>query len=478
MSSEISDKYEQLKRILRNEEQYGDEMEPIHRARQFRVTEILPLVIKRIRDNWVPQMKQPVDLLVSLSGHSPETTVVAFELLRPERVLILQSEGSPQSIDTIAKYVNCPLSRIEVQQVDPNEPSGIYAQVEHVVERIRRRSPDPINAVIDITGGKKIMSAAAALAATQLELRLCYIDGEYDPAMRQPVPGTENLVLVPNPTDLFMDREMDKACDLLKHGDFPASYRRFDEIAAKTVRPARARFGRDLAHCYWAWCNLDHASLRDRIPSLLERIDSPGYLLPPEILDRLDSQMKFLSAFVADPNGIELTLSYFLAACHYRRREQHELAVQLHYRALEHLLCRHLERRAVGFDCEVPMWSLLGDDLEPRYLSMASRVHGLEDPQMPGSVGLMDAALLLNVLEDPVMNGLELAGVNPLKGLKGQIRIRNRSVLAHGTENVDVDRCRKFENFVRHRLARYWGLDPDRPPFDEYMDALRFVERI
>ncbi|WP_157930447.1 TIGR02710 family CRISPR-associated CARF protein [Glycomyces xiaoerkulensis] len=478
MPSEISVKYEQFKRIHRNEETYGVDQEPSDQARRFRIAEILPLVIKKIRGNWRPPKIGPVDLLVSLSGHSPETAVVTFELLRPEHLLVVQSEGSPESIDTLMEHLDCPPSRIEVRKIDPNDPLDIYNQVRGDVERTRRRSPRKFNAVIDITGGKKIMSAAAALAATQLELRLCYIDGEYDSAVRQPIPGTENPLFIPNPTDLFMDREMDKACELLAHGDFPASFRRFEEIAARTVEPARARFGRDLAHCYWAWSKLDHANLRSRIAALQERMDAPGFHPSYETLERLETQLEFLSAFVANANGIELTLSYFLAARHHRRCEQHELAVQLYYRSLEHLLFRLLERRAPGFDCESPVWSMLGADLEARYLSIVSRVYGPESPQMPASVGLMDAAILLNALEDPIMEDLDLAGVNPLKGLRGQIKVRNRSVLAHGTENVDAYQSRKFENFIRHRLERYWELEPDRPPFNEYLDTLKFIEHI
>jgi hypothetical protein len=478
LPSEISDKYEQLKRIHRNQEMYGVDREPSHRARRFRIAEILPLVVKKIRDDWQPQTKEPVDLLVSLSGHSPETTVVAFELLRPERLLVLQSEGSPQSIDTIVEHLNCPPSRIEVRQVDPNDPLAIYSQIEHVVDRIRRRSLDSINAVIDITGGKKVMSAAAALAATQLDLRLCYIDGEYDSAMRQPIPGTEDPILLSNPTDLFMDREMDKASELLAHGDFPASARRFEEISEKTMRPARARFGKDLANCYLAWCNFDHEDLKVRIPVLQQRVDTSGYRPRPETLDRIKLQLEFMSGFTADPNGIELTLSYFLMAGLYREREQHALAIQLHYRALEHLLCRHLEQRAEGFNCKSPVWSLLSDDLAARFLPLAARVYRTDSPRLPDRVGLMDGALLLNALEDPVMRALGLDTNGSLLNLRGKIEVRNGSVLAHGTNNIEPSKSREFEKFVRHRLAQYWSLDHDHPKFDEYLDDLKFIKRI
>jgi len=482
LSSDIRSKYLQLKRILANEEMYGVDRTAIDRARRFRIDEVLPAVVRNIRENWVQQTKDPVDLLVSLSGHSPETTVVAFEMLLPERLLVLQSESAPQSIDVIAKHTGVLPSRIQPSLVDPNDPLTIYAQVKDEVERIRRLTGRQANVVIDITGGKKIMSAAAALAATQLDLQMCYIDGRrYDPSLRQPVPGTEKLVLLSNPTEIFMEREMEKASTLLAHGDFLASYRRFGEIADKTDRSSRAQFGRDLAHCYSAWCNFDFASFRARTRVLRERIGDPRYRPQQQILDRINTQVQFLEALAENPDGIEPTLNYFLIASHYRRRDQHEFAVLLYYRTLEHLLCRQLEQRAEGFRCKSPKWSLLSGDvdhLKTRFQEIGGRIYPTKDVLMPNRVGLMDAALLLHALDDPFLAAVGLAGENDLSALMGQVESRNRSVLAHGSQSVDTQASERFEGYVLDRLLGFWTLQPDRPKLGKYLDALRFVEHI
>ncbi|MBO3735478.1 hypothetical protein [Glycomyces niveus] len=482
MSREIKAKYLQLKQILANEEIYGVDRTAMDRARRFRIEQILPAVIKNIRETWVQPTKDPVDLLVSLSGHSPETTVVAFEMLRPERLLVLQSEAAEQSIDMIMKYASVPLSRLEPRRVDPNDPLSTYVHVKEAAERIRKRTGRDANVVIDITGGKKIMSAAAALAASQLDLQMCYIDGNrYDSSLRQPVPGTERLVLLPNPTEIFMEREMDKACTLLAYGDFPASHRRFAEIAEKTDRSSRARFGRDLAHCYSAWCNFDIRKLQDRADALRKRLDDPRYQPPQQIRERIELQLGFLAALSADPDGIHATLNYFLIACHYRGREQHELAAQLYYRTLEHLLGRSLNDRAEGFRSDSPDWTLLSDDrveLERRFRQIGRRVYRTDDVPLPGRIGMMDAALLLHALDDPVMPAIGLGDERSIASLMRQAEIRNRSVLAHGSQNVDPETSLQFEGYVWDRLLGYWSRHSDLPKLGAYIASLRFVDRI
>ena len=56
--------------------------------------------------------------------------------------------------------------------VDAADPIDIY-------EKIRRhvRDQEVDHAVMDVTGGKKVMSASAALAASELGIPLCYIAG-------------------------------------------------------------------------------------------------------------------------------------------------------------------------------------------------------------------------------------------------------------------------------------------------------------
>ncbi|MFD0591991.1 hypothetical protein ACFQZ4_04970 [Catellatospora coxensis] len=65
------------------------------------------------------------------------------------------------------------------------------------------------------------MSAGAALAAAQLDLAMCYIDSDFDPEMRQALPGSERLCVLPNPTALFGDKDMAAAMAMFRAGLYP-----------------------------------------------------------------------------------------------------------------------------------------------------------------------------------------------------------------------------------------------------------------
>ncbi len=54
---------------------------------------------------------------------------------------------------------------------------------------------------VDITGGKKSMVGAASIFARDYDCNLLYVDyDDYIAELRRPRPGTEDLLLVYNPT--------------------------------------------------------------------------------------------------------------------------------------------------------------------------------------------------------------------------------------------------------------------------------------
>lgn len=74
-----------LRRIQAGEEQYA-RGSPGAQGVRFYLDEMLDEAVIRGRARSDQPHRQPVPLLISLSGFSPLTTILAFELLRPERL--------------------------------------------------------------------------------------------------------------------------------------------------------------------------------------------------------------------------------------------------------------------------------------------------------------------------------------------------------------------------------------------------------
>jgi CRISPR-associated protein (TIGR02710 family) len=477
----LTEMNDRLRRIFRGEEQYG-EGQPAEQARLFRLTEILPATISSARRNSADVPRTPVDLLVSLSGFSPETTILAFELLRPERLMIISSESTRDSVDVIQEALRLPLSRIDVRYVDPVDPMKIYQLVQEAARTPSATDDNRAHVIIDITGGKKVMSASAALAAAQLDLPLCYIDSLFDPELRQSEPGTERLVIVPNPTTLFGDREMEAGLLAFRHGAYAAAHKRFTDVADTAYEPVRARFMRDLAHLYQAWCDLDFEALRVRVPAMRTRMSDGGHRVAAGVSHRIHNQLELLdtlSAVPADKREIPpMLLNFYLLGQQYERLGRHDFAALLFYRTLESTFAQRLARIAPGFRTDRPDYRLLGSDTDAllaRYRAVTADVHGVAAGDLPEEVGLMNAGLLLLAVDDPVMIRLGLTTSKARRRFKQDLIARNKSVLAHGTATISSDVSKNLGSLALRAVRAFWQLEFGSESVDDRLASLAFV---
>lgn len=469
----------QLQRIFRGQEQYGAGP-PAEQARRFRLERLLEPTVEQAKRNSADIPREPIDLLVSLSGFSPETTILAFELLRPQRLMIIASEEARTSVDIIQRALRLPLSRLDVRYTDPVDPRRIYQFIKEAAQPFPEA--EEFKAVIDITGGKKVMSASAALAAAQLDLALCYINSTFDPEMRLSIPGTERLVIVPNPTTLFGDREMEAALVAFRHGAYAAAQARFAEIAETAYEPARARFLRDLASVYESWCDLNLETLQSRAQVMRERLSDPGYSVTPTVAKRVRDQLVFLDTLTGAPRtereNPSFLLNFYLPGQHYRGLGRHDFAALLYYRTIESCFAQRLARLAPGFRTATPDYRLLGrdqGDLRARYRAATEAVHGTEAAALPAPIGLMEAVLLLFVLNDPLLRKIGLTSEKALRHFKGQLTARNKSVLAHGTETIDESLSNELGGLATRSVRAFWALDFADENVDDRIATLKFV---
>ncbi|WP_432904042.1 TIGR02710 family CRISPR-associated CARF protein [Micromonospora matsumotoense] len=449
------------------------------------MTELLPATIAQARRNSAEVPRQPVDLLISLSGFSPETTILAFELLKPERLMIIGSWSTRESIDVIQDALRVPPSRLDVRYVEPTDPLKIYQVVQEAAQIGDVNRDGRARIIIDMTGGKKVMSASVALAAAQLDLPMCYIDGKFDPELRQSEPGTERLVVVPNPTTLFGDRELDAALVTFRHGAYAAAHERFAKVADTAYEPARARFLRDLTDVYQAWCDLNFDGLRDRVAALRSRLADAAYRPPPPLVRRLHDQLRFLDSLVDlhddRRDGPPLLLNFYLLGRHYQGLGRHDFAALLYYRTIESSTAQRLAAIGPGFSGREPDYSLFGPDpadLAARYERAASAVHGKDVVGLPVAVGLMDGVVLLHVLNDALTKQLGLTNAKAFGHLRTLVHARNQSVLAHGTGTVTAKLSATLENFALRSLRAFWNIEFAKENVDERISALQFLVEV
>lgn len=165
-------------------------------ASAFYFQHILPVVV---RHHWqrVPAAAS-CELLVSLMGLSPETTVLATAFVRPKQLVIVASKNAEryceQCVAFLTEHTLIARELINVRMVDPTDHDALFMTLSDALAGASGRR------LVDLTGGKKIMSAVAGYAAWSLGLPVCYLESRaYNEQMRRPEPGSEELFIFEPP---------------------------------------------------------------------------------------------------------------------------------------------------------------------------------------------------------------------------------------------------------------------------------------
>lgn len=470
-----------LRRILRGEEQWGEGTQS-DQATAFFLAEMLDEVVERARKEN-PALTRPVDILISMSGFSPLTTILAYELIRPARLLVIYSEQANASVDYIASHVIGP-GRLRFQDfshrsVEPTDPQSVYREVK--AELLRSATPDgrKPSAIIDITGGKKVMSAAAALAAWQLNLGLCYLDGEYDQEFRRVVPGDERPLLLENPTALFGEQEMAAALETFRNGGFSSAYAQYSQLCEQIAEPVRARFMRTLSALYRAWCDLDLSSLPACIKAVEVARKAAHRELTQQTSRRVAEQLTFLRTLTTEPpNPAAMLVCFHVLGKHYRDVGRHDFAALLFYRTIEGCLTQRLETHFAGFSCKDPDYGLLGDPdaVAAAYQLALKDTGGRDATGLPPKVTLIHAATLLYALDDEFIVKTNLNTPSAVANLRDLAEIRNSSVLAHGYHTITSEQSERLRSRAEHLLAVFWQFHGTRGNVRALCERLQFVD--
>ena len=479
-------KLDRLERILRGAEPYGNDPEkgPIDQGLQFQLDEMLDAIVERTREHSVAAIPaHGIDLLVSLSGFSPMGTILTYHLLRPRQLLVIGSEETKGSINIIARAVVkeglLQYSNFNHEQCDPTDPLSIYRLIKARLDQVAEADRRLPTAVIDITGGKKVMSAAAALAAWQLDLPLCYLDGRFSPRLRQHIPGEDRLLVLPNPAALFGDQEMDRARALFDSGSFDAARDRYAQLAKSVPEPAKARFMAALSGMYRAWCDLDLDLIPKQVAQTRSALDRADHHTSTAFRAVLEEQLAFLERLTSGENSADLVLCFAMLGRFQLNRGRKDFAAMLFHRAIEGALAHRLVTRLPGFDCAKPDYGVIpGGETEVyrRYQAALARSGFPPEKALPSIVGNLAAVLLLEMLEDPMLAPARLATPEEVRELSQVSDIRDGSVLARGSRSISpagLDRLVKVANAV---LDAYWQQYGDGHALSRRYERLAFIK--
>ena len=164
-------------------------------AKDFYYENLFETVIERFEKNNQHVISgSSVDVLISILGFSPEPIVLGAKLLKPKIHIIIHDAGvslNEENNRIVSKY----LEKYKFVELNDETFACLYDTLKEQLSITPAQ-----HCAINITGGKKSMSASAGIFARDFFCDLIYVDyNKYDPSTRRPEPGSEFLNLVYSP---------------------------------------------------------------------------------------------------------------------------------------------------------------------------------------------------------------------------------------------------------------------------------------
>jgi CRISPR-associated protein (TIGR02710 family) len=405
--------------------------------------------------------------LIVLGTRQPITAALLVGALPLQRVAFLLTDQTRQMPADVAALLGADSGAWLCPAGDHSTTLRVYEGVRAVLNAWADLERPLI--AVDVTGGLKPMAVGLEKAAHLLGLATLYIESDYatQPDGRSgPVPGSQRLVVPPNPYLVFGDLEAAEATRLYDAHDYGGAARAFAALADRVPDAPGRRFAASarLAAAYAHWDGFDLHAAEGELRAHLAAASPAGeraHLLGAQLDDlarlrdvtgRAGGRDDAALTTLADPDAILPLLGSLYANARRRAAQgRFDSATLLCYRCLE--LCSQHRLATWGVLSEQP-------DLGParrRVPDLARRYEAVQRQQFPRgrpyplpdrSFGLFVGYMLLDALGDPLVAGY------PIDTISRGSRLRNRSILAHGYTLITANEHSQFAALTDALLDR------------------------
>lgn len=189
--------------------------------------------------------EEPPRLLLLPLGYSPDALLLAVAFHAPASVVLLVSTSLNSASylpelealwdaerDLLESRRFGELARKEVR----DDPADVFSTIRDVIPDHPGLRKDQI--VLDLTGGKKSITAGAFLAAVHLGIVVSYVDfRDYDPVLRRPRVGSIQPGRLPDPFRLFRLREEERLVAVFSSRRYEEAERLAAELEGAATDP-------------------------------------------------------------------------------------------------------------------------------------------------------------------------------------------------------------------------------------------------
>jgi CRISPR-associated protein (TIGR02710 family) len=397
--------------------------------------------------------KEEKKVLISMLGFSWEPVVLMMKWLQPEWMLLIGTKDSLKHrvadksvMDWIHQNSGLELGKFSFITVDERDEVTIYQAI-HTF--LKTNDLSIAETVIDPTGGKKSMSAAAASAAFVMDIPMLYVDyAEYNEAARRPVIGTEFPRYISNPMSVLGYLEYEKIFSAFNRGDYGESESSARELASKLNVPREAELLHQIAMAYnlWAQFRFDKAlkKLSEALAFMEEQDLRKEWKWAWEHREKMEKHQIFLEKLQLYRNdffpptledGLPIILNHLAATRKAIEEERASIAILLLYSALERFFDLFL-RCEYGLADEKPDYSLLEGKLNREAFDKAGKAllgAVYQSRELAGPITFSVGFQLVKSLRHALIEDSQIQTIATM------MQKRNKSPYEHGLSYLSLD---------------------------------------
>lgn len=485
---------EKLARLKELEEEARKIIDGAERER-FYEEKILPLSREVFLEKY---QGETFEYLILSVGESIEPIVLSISLLKPSHVLFICTDRSISNIERIKKFIDYENMEFETVIVGKNNPVQVYMGIKDWY--FKRKNPE--NCAIDGTGGTKVMAMGCALAASILNLKVFYVNNEYDKYTRKPIAGSEELIEVKNPYSVLGDLERNTAFKYFNSYNYQSAAQIFEKLRKSGIPEDSLMEGMSKGYALWESLEFDEAAeyLETAYQILSKNLDrgiDDGTGWGEKELNILKSQIKWVKGFSQvykektigkDSGEIFLEsdcaepMMLFLYENGMRRsyEKRYETASLLMYRVIEMIeqlqLYKNYKLVTANPDySKLPVnEEILINEVNSIYKKVLEKDY--KPVELKTEIPLFDGYVLLAALNDVLFDAYPAKGkitkTDILKKIRKRLLSRNNCILAHGFRRISEDDFMKIKEVADELLTAYFN---GRPEFASLKETARFL---
>lgn len=421
-------------------------------------------------------------------GFTPEPIILNILANNPECVYFIYTKESEHILDSIIEETSLKPTQYKRELMSRDSAADSYNLVKKGLKFLTEEKKLVKQSIaLDPTGGTKIMSVGCGIAASIFNIDILYVNNtKYNPTLKRPEPGTELLINISNPFDIYQDDKILEGLNFLRNLDFMTAKNIFDQIKNSSTNPLFPEFLSIISGILYFWDMIDYKNalnFLNKSKALIVKLSDKISSIQKNICNYLDSWSIYLNSISTQINEgscevekISPLLIYDIKANADRDfyKSLYNNAALKYYRVTE-MISQYILKKQYNFDTQNPKYENLTEETK-KYLKKVTKNNNLNIEQtilnqyndllrniyhkispeieykesmvLPARYGLIAGHILRYILGDQSITN------DFIFSTYQAIEERNKSIFAHGINSISKKNCERLKSISEKMISK------------------------